>query len=144
MLYKEFKKTEAYIMADVLEIYDSQTGEEFPADYPEDKLDEMQVKGYSMQSGWLSVDLISSSSEESSRIKTVVIEEIRYNDEVFKVGDKVKILLRRGYISGNAAMTYCIGTIDSIYEDRFGMTYDNTSKFFFPKDVTRIERYTEK
>lgn len=57
MTFKEFKNTEIYRFADVLEVYSSETGIEFDDDFPEEELEKMEVVGFSTQSGWLTVVL---------------------------------------------------------------------------------------
>lgn len=57
MTFKEFKNTEEYRFADVLEVYSSETGLEFNDDFPEEELDKMEIENFSVQSGWLSVTL---------------------------------------------------------------------------------------
>lgn len=57
MKFKDFKKTNDYLTANVLEVYLAKTGVEFDADFPESELEEMTVVDYSCCSGWLSVTL---------------------------------------------------------------------------------------
>lgn len=56
--YKEFKKTEVYNSADVLEVYSAKTGMEFDFDFPEAELEEMEVVNFVCDaSGYVSVTL---------------------------------------------------------------------------------------
>ncbi len=58
MKYKDFKNTEEYRFADVLEVYSEKTGFEFDFDFPEEKLDEMEVVNLIADvSGYVSVTL---------------------------------------------------------------------------------------
>lgn len=57
MKFKDFKKTNDYLTANVLEVYSAETGEEFDDNIPEEKFDDMEVVEYSYCSGWLSVTL---------------------------------------------------------------------------------------
>lgn len=57
MTFKEFKNTEEYLLAIVLEVYSDETGLEFDDDFPEKELEKMEVVSFSAQSGWLSVAL---------------------------------------------------------------------------------------
>ena len=57
MKFKDFKKTNDYLTANVLEVYSAKTGVEFDDDFPESELEEMTVVDYSYCSGWLSVTL---------------------------------------------------------------------------------------
>lgn len=58
MKYKDFKNTETYLFADVLEVYLKGSIFEFDFDYPEEKLDEMEVVSIlSDDSGYVSVEL---------------------------------------------------------------------------------------
>lgn len=57
MTYKQFKKWCVYIAADVVELYD-ENGIEIDDSIPEEELDEMYVKVYSVMSGWLSLVLV--------------------------------------------------------------------------------------
>lgn len=58
MKYKDFKNTEEYRFADVLEVYSKKTGFEFDFDFPEEELDEMEVVNFLVDnSGYVSVTL---------------------------------------------------------------------------------------
>lgn len=57
MTFKEFKNTETYQTANILDVYSEETRIEYPDDFPEEKLDEMDVTHYSSYGGWLSVTL---------------------------------------------------------------------------------------
>ena len=94
-------------------------------------------------------------------VETVVIKEIHSNGEVFRIGDKVRLHMKRGFVLGlNPKNHKYVGTINSIYEDKIGMSYHNgqhdfpyltrnikledrpynESGFFSSKDVELIER----
>lgn len=56
--YKDFKETEIYKSADVLEVYSAKTGMEFDFDFPEAELEEMEVVNFVCDaSGYVSVTL---------------------------------------------------------------------------------------
>ena len=58
MTYKEFKNTELYLAADVLEVYPEDSIFEFDFDFPEDELENMEVVGFVCDdSGYVSVTL---------------------------------------------------------------------------------------
>ena len=58
MTYKEFKNTEIYLMADVLEVYLANSAYEFDFNFPEEELEKMEVvKFVSDGSGYVSVTL---------------------------------------------------------------------------------------
>ena len=58
MKYKDFKNTEIYNNADILEVYSENTGFEFDFDFPEEELDEMEVVNFVVDdSGYVSVTL---------------------------------------------------------------------------------------
>lgn len=58
MKYKDFKLTDHYLSADILEVYSDKTGEEFPFTFPEAQLDEMEVVNLVVDSsGYVSVTL---------------------------------------------------------------------------------------
>lgn len=56
MTFKEFKNTDAYKSADILELVDKD-GCEFEDAFPEDKLDAMNVVTFIAKSGWISIVL---------------------------------------------------------------------------------------
>lgn len=43
MKYKDFKNTETYRTADILEVYPEDSDFEFDFEFPEEKLDEMEI-----------------------------------------------------------------------------------------------------
>lgn len=55
--YKDFKETDIYRNAVVVELFSSKTGIEFNDDFPEEKLDEMIVDSYSILGGWITLNL---------------------------------------------------------------------------------------
>ena len=55
--YKDFKETDIYRNAVVVELFSSKTGIEFNDDFPEEKLDEMIVDDYSILGGWITLNL---------------------------------------------------------------------------------------
>lgn len=55
--YKDFKETDIYRNALVVELFSSKTGIEFNDDFPEEKLDEMIVDDYSILGGWITLNL---------------------------------------------------------------------------------------
>lgn len=55
--YKDFKQTDEYGMANVVEVFSAETGIEFEDDFPEEELDEMVVVETSCRSGFLSITL---------------------------------------------------------------------------------------
>ena len=57
MTYKEFKNSEEYRFADILEVYSEKTGCEFDFNFPEEELDKMEVVETSCDGGWVSVTL---------------------------------------------------------------------------------------
>ena len=57
MKYKEFKQTDEYNMADVVELFSEETGEEFDDSIPEEEFDDMYVVGTSCCGSWLSITL---------------------------------------------------------------------------------------
>lgn len=57
MTYENFKTTDIYRNADVLEVFSNKTGLEFEDDFPEAHLDAMEVMGFSIRGGWVSVTL---------------------------------------------------------------------------------------
>lgn len=57
MKYKDFRQTDEYNMANVVELFSEETGEEFDDDIPEEKFDDMLVVETSCRSGWLSITL---------------------------------------------------------------------------------------
>lgn len=56
MTYAEFKRTEIYKTADVVEIFD-EDGIEIDNNIPEEELDSMEVKAYFIKGGWLTLEL---------------------------------------------------------------------------------------
>ena len=56
MTYAEFKRTEIYKTADVVEIFD-EDGIEIDNNTPEEELDSMEVKAYFIKGGWLTLEL---------------------------------------------------------------------------------------
>lgn len=56
MTYKAFKRLDIYKTADVVELFD-EDGIEINDNIPEEELDEMDVKGYFVKSGWLTLEL---------------------------------------------------------------------------------------
>ena len=56
MTYKAFKRLDVYKTADVVEIFD-ENGIEIDDNIPEEELDRMDVKGYFVKSGWLTLEL---------------------------------------------------------------------------------------
>lgn len=62
MTYAEFKRTDIFKTADVVEIF-NKNGVEIDDNTPEEELDGMDVKGYSIKSGWLTLDLGESIAE---------------------------------------------------------------------------------
>lgn len=56
MTYAEFKRTEIYKTADVVEIFD-EDGIEIDNNVPEEELDSMEVKAYFIKGGWLTLEL---------------------------------------------------------------------------------------
>ena len=62
MSYAEFKRLDVYKTADVVEIFD-ENGIEIDDKIPEEELDGMDVKSYSVKGGWLSLDLGESIAE---------------------------------------------------------------------------------
>lgn len=58
MKFKEYKNTDEYKMADVLELYSEKTGLEYDCnDYSDEELDELEVVRTSGCGTWLSVTL---------------------------------------------------------------------------------------
>lgn len=58
MKFKEYKNTDEYKMADVLEVYSEKTGLEYDVDdYSDEELDELEVVHTSGCGTWLSVTL---------------------------------------------------------------------------------------
>lgn len=58
MTYKEFKNTETYLTADVLEVYPENSIFEFDFNFPEKELDKMEVVNYASDGcGYVSVTL---------------------------------------------------------------------------------------
>lgn len=58
MKFKEYKNTDEYKMADVLELYSEKTGLEYDCnDYSDEELDELEVVRTSGCGAWLSVTL---------------------------------------------------------------------------------------
>lgn len=58
MTYKEFKNTETYLMADILEVYPENSIFEFDFNFPEKELDKMEVVNYVSDGyGYVSVTL---------------------------------------------------------------------------------------
>ena len=55
--YKDFKQTDEYGMANVVEVFSEETGIEFDEDFPEEKLEEMVVVETYCHSGFLSIIL---------------------------------------------------------------------------------------
>lgn len=56
MTYAEFKRTEIYKTADVVEIFD-ENGFEIDDKIPEEELNSMEVKAYFVKGGWLTLEL---------------------------------------------------------------------------------------
>lgn len=59
MTYKEFKRLDVYKTEDVVEIFD-ENGIEIDDNIPEEILDGMDVKGYFVKGGWLTLELCES------------------------------------------------------------------------------------
>jgi hypothetical protein len=57
MTYKEFKQTDEFKSADVLEVFDLASQMEFAADFPESVLEKMEVDCWELRGGWLTVVL---------------------------------------------------------------------------------------
>ena len=62
MTYKAFKRLDVYKTADVVEIFD-ENGIEVDDNIPEEELDGMEVKAYSVKGGWLTLELGESIAE---------------------------------------------------------------------------------
>ena len=62
MTYAEFKRLDIYKTAYVLEIFD-ENGIEIDDNVPEEELDGMDVKAYSVKGGWLTLELGESIAE---------------------------------------------------------------------------------
>ena len=56
MTYAEFKRTDVYEIANVVELFNEQ-GFEIDDNIPEEILDSMAVNAYFFKSGWLTVEL---------------------------------------------------------------------------------------
>lgn len=56
MTYAEFKRLDVYKTADVVEIFD-ENGIEIDDNIPEEELNGIDVKGYSIKGGWLTLEL---------------------------------------------------------------------------------------
>lgn len=56
MKFKEFKETTEYKTADVLDLFSEETGVEFDVNFPEEKLDKMEVES-AYGDGWITVVL---------------------------------------------------------------------------------------
>lgn len=57
MTFKEYKNTEDYKKAIMLDVYSIETGYEFDENFPEEKLDEMEVVKIEWFGEWLHVTL---------------------------------------------------------------------------------------
>lgn len=62
MTYLEFKQLDVYKTADILEIFD-ENGTEIDDNIPEEELNGMDVKGYHVMGGWVSLELGESIAE---------------------------------------------------------------------------------
>lgn len=62
MTYAEFKRLDIYKTADVVEIFD-ESGIEIDDSITEKELDRMDVKGYFVKGGWLTLELGESIAE---------------------------------------------------------------------------------
>lgn len=62
LTYAEFKRLDVYNTADVVEIF-NENGIEIDDNIPEEELDGMDVKGYFVKSGWLTLELGESIAE---------------------------------------------------------------------------------
>ena len=62
MTYAEFKRLDVYKTANVVEIFNA-NGIEIDDNIPEEELDGMDVKGYFVKGGWLTLELGESIAE---------------------------------------------------------------------------------
>ena len=79
--------------------------------------------------------------ESINMIRTRIVKQIVSNDDIFEVGDIVKIVMNKTYLKQryNEKKEY-VGTITTITEEGGFLSYDNVTIPFNVKNLESIER----